>query len=224
MTDDFLLDSKIRLWVFLPIVLLTFFIEILRYYVIALGINDEVRTLEEIQDSEANKRIRLLLKNHQYITKSAFEVRKRAFNPETGFLNKPPQQEHVNPLELQHPEKILNTIKDHFTNHLPMIIAGAWVSYTFSGFICTKIPFPLTFSFKWMLQQNIELQYLNPSWVSSCSWYLLNIFGLRNFLNIFFEDPPISDMDVFAEEQVSCKEDYNSLQIIKHKFCLFEHC
>ncbi|ENN81808.1 hypothetical protein YQE_01529, partial [Dendroctonus ponderosae] len=157
MRTDFLLDSKIRLWVFLPIVLLTFFVEILRHYAILL-FNDKITLLlNEIQDLEMKKRVVVLLKHHSFIPK--------------------------------------------------------------------LIPFPLTLSFKSMLQRNIELAYLDPSWVSSCSWYFLNVFGLRNSLNMFFEDhleSEFSDYESFVGGvQVCFKEDFNALEMTVHKSALY---
>ncbi|KAH1012811.1 ER membrane protein complex subunit 3 [Dendroctonus ponderosae] len=229
MSTDFLLDSKIRLWVFLPIVLLTFFVEILRHYAILL-FNDKITLLlNEIQDLEMKKRVVVLLKHHSFIPKLAFEIRKGSFHPDSGFAVKHrdaiPQRTVFQPFLLNNQDKLLNLIKQHSSNHLPMILAGAWVSYTFSGFICTKIPFPLTLSFKSMLQRNIELAYLDPSWVSSCSWYFLNVFGLRNSLNMFFEDhleSEFSDYESFVGGvQVCFKEDFNALEMTVHKSALY---
>ncbi len=54
----------------------------------------------------------------------------------------------------------------------------------FSGFVLVRLPFPLTDRFKSMLQRGIFLSSLDVAYVSSLSWFFINLFGLRGLFSL----------------------------------------
>ena len=86
---ELLLDSNIHLWVVLPIVIITFFMGMIRHYVFILLQSDKKLTQEQVSDSQVLIRSRVLRENRKYIPKQSFLTRKYYFNnPEDGFLKK----------------------------------------------------------------------------------------------------------------------------------------
>lgn len=63
---------------------------------------------------------------------------------------------------------------------------GTFVNYFFSGFILGKVPFPLSPSFRPMLQRGIDLPTLDVSYYTSLSYYILLLFGLRGVFVLMF--------------------------------------
>ncbi|GFQ96537.1 ER membrane protein complex subunit 3 [Trichonephila clavata] len=231
--SELLLDPDIRLWVFLPIVIITFLFGIVRHYISILLTSTKKVELTQVQDSQAIIRSRLLRENGKYIPRQAFLMRKHYFNNEdVGYFKtqkrSPPAQ---NPMT--DPSVMTDMVKGNFTNVLPMIIIGGWINWTFSGFVTTKVPFPLTLRFKPMLQRGIELLSLDASWVSSASWYFLNVFGLRSIYALVLGENNAADQTRAMQDQMSgpamamppdpkqaFKAEWEALEICDHQWIL----
>uniref|UniRef100_A0A8C9LE57 ER membrane protein complex subunit 3 n=1 Tax=Pavo cristatus TaxID=9049 RepID=A0A8C9LE57_PAVCR len=133
----------------------------------------------------------------------SFLTRKYYFNnPEDGFFKKT-KRKVVPPSPMTDPTMLTDMMKGNVTNVLPMILIGGWINMTFSGFVTTKVPFPLTLRFKPMLQQGIELLTLDASWVSSASWYFLNVFGLRSIYTLILGQDNAADQSRVMQEQMT---------------------
>uniref|UniRef100_A0A8C4QBU0 ER membrane protein complex subunit 3 n=1 Tax=Eptatretus burgeri TaxID=7764 RepID=A0A8C4QBU0_EPTBU len=180
-------------------------------------------------------RSRILRENGRYIPRQSFIMRKHYFNdPETGFFKKT-KRKTIPKNPMTDPSMLTDMMKGNFTNVLPMIIIGGWINWTFSGFVTTKVPFPLTLRFKPMLQRGIELVSLDASWVSSASWYFLNVFGLRSMYTLILGQDNEADQARIMQEQMSgaamamppdsnkaFKAEWEALEITDHNWAL-EH-
>ncbi|KAH7642521.1 ER membrane protein complex subunit 3 [Dermatophagoides farinae] len=234
MSDDLLLDPDIRVWVFLPIVIITFFVGILRHYVSILLHSNKKIELQQVVDSQAMIRSRLLRENGKYIPKQSFLMRKHFFNnEENGYFKEGQKRNSTPPNPMTDPSMMTDMLKGNITNVLPMILIGGWINWTFSGFVTTKVPFPLTLRFKPMLQRGIELLSLDASWVSSASWYFLNVFGLRSIYMLVLGENNAADqsrimqdqmfgaaMSMPADSKQAFKAEWEALEICEHNWLL----
>ncbi|CAI9572706.1 unnamed protein product [Staurois parvus] len=232
-TPELLLDSSIRLWVVLPIVFITFFSGLLRHHVTRLLQGEKKTELEPLSDSQVLIRSRILRENGKYIPRQSFLMRKFYFNDgETGFFKKTKRK--VTPKNpMTDPTMMTEMMKGNLTNVLPMILIGGWINWAFSGFLTTKVPFPLTLRFKPMLQRGIELVSLDASWVSSASWYFLNVFGLRSMYTLILGQDNAADQSRIMQDQMTgaamavppdtnkaFKAEWEAMEITEHLWAL----
>ncbi|XP_063934769.1 ER membrane protein complex subunit 3-like [Zophobas morio] len=130
------------------------------------------------------------------------------------------------------PEKLATSLKNNMQLMITQIILYNWVNYFFYGFLTTKVPFPLTLSFKTMTQSGVELETLDASWISSFSWYILNMSGTRGLITLILEDETTSDdftlMQSHLKESSQQITDANAifkaereeLKVLSHSFLL----
>lgn len=102
-------------------------------------------------------------------------------------------------------EGMMDGMKKQMVMMVPQMLIMGWISFFFEGFVLSefvlehwplseakadvvsvivKLPFPLTLGFKSMLQRGIETPDMDARWVSSLSWYFLNLFGLNGLFRI----------------------------------------
>lgn len=230
---ELLLDPNIRLWVFLPIVIITFLVGIVRHYVSIILSSQKKIELLQVQDSQVMIRARLLRENGKYLPKQSFAMRRHWFNnEETGYF-KVQKRAATSQNPMTDPGMMTDMLKGNVTNVLPMIVIGGWINWMFSGFLTTKVPFPLTLRFKPMLQRGVELAYLDASWVSSASWYFLNVFGLRTIYALVLGENNAADQSKIMQDQMSgaamamppdpkaaFKAEWEALEITEHKWAV----
>jgi len=233
MADDLVLDPDIRVWVFVPIIIITFLVGIVRHYVSMLLSTTKKVELLQVQDSQAMIRARALRENGKYLPEQSFLMRRHFFNDEDSGYFKTQKRTATQPNPMSDPNMMTEMLKGNVTNVLPMILIGGWINWTFSGFVTSRVPFPLTLRFKPMLQRGVELQSLDASWVSSASWYFLNVFGLRSIYTLVLGENNAADQSRVMQEQMSgaamampqdpkaaFKAEWEALEVAKHKWVL----
>lgn len=205
MADTLVLDPGIRLFVVIPIVVITFMSMLARHYVMGLQPPKKIE-LVAIQESQALNRSRMIRSNGKYLPSQSFEMRRQFFvntrEPEAGFFERKKRTvPAANPM--QDPAQMQTMMMGSMTNMVPMVVIGGIINSVFAGFVAIKVPFPLTLRFKQMLQQGIQLTSLSSSWVSSASFYFICVFGLRGVFGLLLGPNNNADQARAMQQQMS---------------------
>ncbi|PVU94907.1 hypothetical protein BB560_005904 [Smittium megazygosporum] len=89
-------------------------------------------------------------------------------------------------------DSMMDGAKGQMMSIVPQTLIMGWVQFFFSGFILTKLPFMLGDQFKSMLQDGILTPYADVGWVSSISFYFLNLFGLGGVFSLILGSTDVS--------------------------------
>ena len=103
------------------------------------------------------------------------------------------EQQQMDP---KHMQTTMQMMKKNLVMFIPQTLIMSWISYFFSGFVLTRLPFPLTLRFKEMVQRGIDTQDMDVGWVSSLSWYFLNLFGLTSVYTLVLNGGNSGSMDM----------------------------
>jgi len=186
-SQELYLDPSIKYWVLFPIMIVMFLVGILRHNITTILNEGQDMTLKDVKESLAVKYGRLFIANRNYLSESAFKMRKNfwydAYNL-GKYLKDPNATGNQDMLDPANMETSMTTMKKAFANMLPQYILMSWVSFFFAGFVIIKLPFYLPLGFRDMLQRGIETYNLDITWVSSLSWYFLNFFGLGGIFSL----------------------------------------
>ncbi|KAI8904779.1 integral membrane protein DUF106-domain-containing protein [Gorgonomyces haynaldii] len=186
------LDPKIRDWVLIPILLVMILVGLLRNYAMKLLQTLPKPHIKQVRETSAMMRSKTL-RFSDVLPWSAFDMRKQflieQFNNQAYLKN--PNTDSMAPNPMSDPQAMEGTMemmKKNMAMIVPQTLIMSWISFFFSGFILSKLPFPLTVRFKSMTQSGVLTKDMDARWVSSLSWYFLNLFGLNSVYTLLLGD------------------------------------
>eukprot|EP00245_Coleochaete_scutata_P015079 TRINITY_DN6594_c0_g2_i2.p1 TRINITY_DN6594_c0_g2~~TRINITY_DN6594_c0_g2_i2.p1 ORF type:complete len:282 (-),score=57.93 TRINITY_DN6594_c0_g2_i2:317-1096(-) len=204
--EDLMLDTAIRDWVLVPLTLVMILVGLLRNNVSRMMKSEPTVDQKALKEGQVVLRARTLRAGANYIPERAFRMRRLHFNnTENGLLHvmKGTGNNHTAAM-MTDPSVATNMIKGQLGMIVPNTVMYAWVNFFFSGFVAAKIPFPLTQRFRPMLQNGIDLSSVNVSYVSSRSWYFMNMFGLNGLFSLILgSDNQTNDAQRLMQTQMA---------------------
>ncbi|CAK0739404.1 hypothetical protein CVIRNUC_001163 [Coccomyxa viridis] len=205
MGEQIVLDRDVRDWVLVPLTMSIVLMMLIRQYATQVlmggGKSQQKVEMKEVKEKQALARSQMLRGAFGFITEGAFRQRKAYFTAKgSGVLNQKSEQKSAQEQMMTNPDLMSGMMKQNLSGIVPQIAMGTFVSYFFSGFILGKIPFPLSPSFRLMLQRGVDLPSLDVTYFTSLSYYILLLFGLRGVFMLFFRENTIDETQMYRQQ------------------------
>ena len=186
--QSLLLDSDLRNWVLLPITVVMVLVGMFRNNLMQLFEGKpKLATLAAARQQNIMRRASALRLNYPVLPPASVAARKAFLarvlsdgsylDPQAKRVTSPDEMPE-SPVNDAMMENLMDQAKRSLLMMVPQTVIMGWVNFFFTGFVLIRLPFPLTQRFKIMLQRDIDTPDLDVSWVSSLSWYFLNLYGL----------------------------------------------
>lgn len=227
------LDISLQIWVLLPITIATLLVAIIRRNLSQAFLREPLSNPSKVSASSNLARSGILRRNAGYISEKQFEVRKNYFVRKDGPLDVPSDPQSAMSA-LMNPDTLSNQAVSIATTVIPQMLLGQWASSSFAGLVVCRLPFTLTPRFRTMLQSGIESvgRNLDISYVSSLSWFVLNVFGVSELLILFALSQDESMPVIIPASALQLTDSLNpgkafstereALSSLKHEFVLDE--
>ena len=152
-------------------------------------------TPAETRERTALARSALLRAAGDWITPAGRAARVAFFAaPATGVFATPPASRPAHETMMTNPDAVTGMLKQSLSGIVPQIAMGAFSSYFFSGFVLGRVPFPLSPSFRLMLQRGLDLPALDVTYMTALSFYILLLFGLRGAFLLAFREGVVDEV------------------------------
>jgi len=195
-------DPALFYWILFPITIVMVLTGVLRHYAtVLLASSPKPLSPPALREQRSLIRGINLRTNASQLSRTSFDVRKEYLisNYKAGKFLKDPENKGKpagNPMtDPAAMDGMMSMMKGNMMMMIPQQLIMSWINAFFAGFVIMKLPFPLTLRFKSMLQSGVATRDLDVRWVSSLSWYFLNLFGLQSvFIFILGDDNAASQM------------------------------
>ena len=192
---EIFLDSSILMWIFIPILLMCGFLSHIRTKIQtmlsskppAVKIKNENSLKSSLEDARLG-RVKMLQLNGGLLPFSSFN-RKKTYLANQMLEYVAPAQDEDPMAALQNnpmanPSNMMNMMKGQMLT--PIIFSAQFylIQFFFSGLIVAKLNFPLTQTFRNMLQKEIRVQSLDVKYVSGLSLYFISFIALHKLLSL----------------------------------------